>query len=378
MIAKKDSILIAGDLSLQSRATKCLWNFNSIERAFCGVKQLAAICQHAIVNLESPVTSSSKRIIKDGPSLKNTSEVFKIINYCGFDIVTLANNHLKDYGSQGVLDTIDYCEKNGLQFIGAGDNLCNARKALILESNDVKIGVLNVCEHESSIATRTKAGSNPLDFVYLYRDILSLRKQVDKVIVIIHGGREHYQLPTPRMKREYRLIADFGADVIVNHHQHCFSGYEIYNGKPIFYGLGNFFFDHPHKRNDKWNYGMLLKLDIKKDSINFQMIPYEQCNEEAIIKILDINDFQENLENLNTIIADDVLLENAFNELVSSIRPLYPFLPFGNKYYRFLYHHGILPAFISKKNKANIENAISCETHRELFMYYFKKQIHQE
>lgn len=370
------NLIIAGDLSLQDRAARLVWNSESLANSFGGIKSVVSECDHAIVNLESPITKKTKPIIKDGPALKNTSQVFDVIDYCGFDTVTLANNHLKDFGSDGVIDTIKECKNRSLNVVGAGENLLESRKPLIITCKWGRVGILNVCEHESSIANK-RAGANPLDFPNVFEDILKLRNQVERVIVIIHGGREHYQLPTPRMKREYHLIADFGADLIVNHHQHCYSGYEIYKGKPIFYGLGNFYFDNPLKRNCIWNEGMLLKLIIEKDTIDFSLIPFEQCNNEAKIVVRNYDIVQDNLNYLNSVIADDKLLEAEFDKLVMQEKELYPFLPYGNHYLRALYNRGLLPDFISKKNKALIENAISCETHRELllrfFELYFKK-----
>lgn len=370
-------LLIAGDLSLQDRTNKT-WQPQELQDAFSDIRNVAKECNHAIVNLESPVTDNNCPILKDGPKLKNNSSVFNVIKYCGFDIVTLANNHLKDYGPKGVIDTIRECEEHHIMCVGAGEDLSSSRKPIVIKDGCVSIGILNVCEHESSIAFSTKAGAAPLDFPNLYEDISSLRGHVDKIIVIIHGGREHYQLPTPRMKREYRMIADFGADIIVNHHQHCFSGYEIYKGKPIFYGLGNFFFDNPNKRNDKWNDGLLLQLNINEDKTEFVLFPFEQCNKEPKIDLKTYDDFKLQIEELNDIISDVNRLEQSFESLASSAKILFPFLPFGNRYYRFLYLKNLLPACISKKNKALIENALSCETHRELLMCYFKKILHSE
>lgn len=371
------NIIIAGDLSLQDRATRCVWDDFQVKKSFNSIRNAIKESDLALVNLESPITDCKTPLLKDGPTLKNKSEVLNIIKYCGFNAVTLANNHLKDYGCQGVKDTIEYCQKSGINIVGAGNHLNEARKPLIVNCNDVKIGILNVCEHESSIATSSNAGTNPLDLTNLYYDISDLRQQVDVVIVIIHGGREHYQLPTPRMKREYHLIADFGADVIINHHQHCYSGYEIYKGKPIFYGLGNFFFDNPRKRNDKWNYGLMLKLNFDYNT-NFELIPYEQCNAEPVISIRDYSIVKDEIESLNTLIADNRKLEDAFEKLVDSTKPLYPFLPYGNHYLRALYNRGYLPDCISLTNKAKIDNAIRCETHREVLLSYLKKQLHDE
>ena len=372
-------ILIAGDLTLQERALNCKWDEVKLNMSFHGVKGIARDCDYALVNLESPVTTASHRILKDGPTLRNPLFVHEIISYCGFNTVTLANNHLKDYGVEGVLDTLEYCKKSNLQTVGAGTDLMTARKPLLwISDTGVRVGVINVCERESSIATTTEPGSNPLDFVNLYYDISSLKKKTDKIIVVIHGGREHYQYPTPRMKRDYHLIADYGADVIVNHHQHCFSGYEIYKGKPIFYGLGNFYFDRKDKRNDIWNYGLLLKLYIQKDDIKYELIPYEQCNQESVIRVMEFKDVDREIERMSMIIQEDNLLEEEFEKLIKKVKPLYPFIPFGGKLLRSLYFRGLLPKFVSRKNLALMENAVRCETHREVLLSYMNNKIHNE
>jgi len=372
-------LLIAGDLSLQDRAANMAWDESQINHAFADVKSLAASCNHAIVNLESPITDNIQPILKKGPCLKNHPSALNIMEYCGFDIVTLANNHLKDFGEKGVRDTLDHCRQRGFIVVGAGCNVDEARRPLLLKDDGMTIGVMNVCEHEFSIATRQSAGANPLDFPNLFEDLQELRKQADKIIVIIHGGREHYPLPTPRMKREYQLIADFGADVIVNHHQHCHSGYELYKGKPIFYGLGNFFFDDPKKRNDgKWNHGLMLQLDVEKEKVDFRLIPYEQCHDEAVVSVRDYSTVTKQMEEINSMIADDGRLEAEFNKLVEKDKRklLFPFIPYRNHYLRALYNRGVLSDRLSEKDKAVIENAISCETHRELLLHYFYSHLH--
>lgn len=371
-------ILIAGDLSLQNRATQCQWDEQQTNKSFAGVRRIVSECDSAIVNLESPITDCVRPLLKDGPSLKNSTFALNIIKNCGFRAVSLANNHLKDYGWQGVTDTIKTCNEDGFLTVGAGEDLAEARRPMILEKDGLKIGILNVCEHESSVATVSTAGAAPLEFANLFYDIRALRRKVDKVFVIIHGGCEHYQLPTPRMKRDYHLIADFGADVIVNHHQHCYSGYEMYNGTLIFYGLGNFFFDNPQKRNDKWNEGLLLKLDVQKDEIQFELIPYNQCDDDPVIRIRKYGEVKDKIEKLNAIIADDNLLNEHFDRLVASKKPLRPFLPYGNHYLRALYHRGFFPDFMSKQRKVIIENSISCETHREVLLRYFDNNLKAE
>lgn len=366
-------IIIAGDFSLQGRVAKC--NDLDVLKYLMGGVRKSIKSDYAIVNFESPIaTPYCKPIIKDGPVLMNPVEAIEVLKDVGFNVFTLANNHLKDFGEEGVKNTLTVCKEMGVHTVGAGVNIDEARKPLILSDNvsGYKVGILNVCEHESSVATSSNAGANPLDLVSLYYDIRNLKKSVDKLVVVIHGGCEHYQLPTPRMKRVYHLIADYGADVIVNHHQHCYSGYETYNGTPIFYGLGNFFFDNPKKRRDKWNEGLLLKLDVQNDDIQFELIPYNQCDDDPVIKIREYGDVKDKIEELNAIIADDNLLNEHFDRLVASKKPLRPFLPYGNHYLRALYHRGLFPSFLNNKRKVMMQNAVRCESHREVFLSYLE------
>ena len=87
---------------------------------------------------------------------------------------------------------------------------------------------------------------NPLLPIQQFYKIQEAKENADYVLVIVHGGIEHYQLPTSRMIETYRFFIDAGADAVVNHHQHCYSGYERYKSKPIIYGLGNLLFDNPN------------------------------------------------------------------------------------------------------------------------------------
>ena len=254
-------------------------DFVPIERGVASVSDETAIdgtilsrireADFNIVNLECPVVSNcgAKGILKDGPCLKTSEDSVRYLKTCGFDMVTLANNHLNDYGSEGVHDTFAACEKNDVTWVGAGKNLEAARKPQIIDDNGLKIGIINVCENESSIATTKEPGSNPIDEIGNYYDICQLKKQVDGIIVIIHGGSEHYCYPTPRMKKLCHFYADIGASAIVCHHPHCYSGYELYNGVPIFYSLGNFFFDSSRIKTDIWSTGYFVQLSFKKESV---------------------------------------------------------------------------------------------------------------
>lgn len=185
-----------------------------------------------------------------------------------------------------------------------------ASRILYKDIKGVKFAIINCCEHEFSIATDKKGGSNPLNPIQQYYAIQEAKKQADKIIVIVHGGHELYQLPSLRMKETYRFFVDAGADAVINHHQHCYSGYEVYEGKPIFYGLGNFCFDWKGKRNSIWNYGYMVKLSFNNDNIEYEVIPYCQGNEKPGLEVLtNKEEFLISISELNKVIANDVQLK---------------------------------------------------------------------
>ncbi|MBQ8935725.1 MAG: CapA family protein, partial [Oscillospiraceae bacterium] len=129
-----------------------------------------------------------------------------------------------DYGQVGVEDTIN-CLAGKIYCVGGGKTLAEARAILYKQIGGKAVAIINFCENEWSIARKDRGGSNPMNVITNFNDIRTAREESDLVVVIVHGGVEHYSLPTPRMKELYRFYIDAGADVVINHHQHCFSGW---------------------------------------------------------------------------------------------------------------------------------------------------------
>src|SRR4030042_2350299 len=198
-----------------------------------------------IVNLETPITIKNKqnKILKTGPHLCTTkATILPSLEKLRINLVTLANNHIMDYGRPGLLDTLTSLKGAEIATVGAGLNLRDAARPFILEKERLRIGILNFAENEWASATTRKPGANPLDLIENHKQIHEAKKMSEFVIVIIHGGHEYCHFPSPKMTKLYRFYADSGASVIVGHHPHCISGYEVYKGVPIFYSLGNFIF----------------------------------------------------------------------------------------------------------------------------------------
>lgn len=349
---------------------------------FGGFEKHTANADFSIANLEAPLIEQGNKIQKSGPNIKASQKSLIPLKRIGFDAVTLANNHILDYDEQGVASTIDACYKYNIKYVGAGKNLNGARKPLVISIKNKKVAILNIAENEFCAATAQSYGANPLHLINNHYDIKKAKAENDYVIVIPHGGREHYQLPSPQLKERYRFFIESGADALISHHTHCFSGYEFYKGKPIFYSLGNFIFDYkPKYQKGLWTQGYGVMLAIDDDKIDFELIPFHQGRQtDPKLQLFDENEkimFNHKIEELNTIIKDDTLLINAWNQYVKTQQVSYKANLFvQNKYIRALQSKGIFPPifFHSKKHKVLLENLIRCETHREITLDVLKNK----
>lgn len=326
----------------------------------------------SIINLEAPIVSgNAKPIKKNGPNLKASPKVVESLKYAGFNVTTLANNHIMDYGAEGLKETHKELERGGILHVGTGKNLEDAGHILYLRRDDKTVAIINCCEHEFSIAKEDKPGANPLNPIRQFKAIKEAILNADYVIVIVHGGHELWQLPSPRMVETYRFFVEVGADAVINHHQHCFSGYEVYKGKPIFYGLGNFCFD---KQNAdlSWCEGYGVELNFSND-IAFKILPYLQNYEKPGISFLSEDSFSSCLEEINEIIKNRDLLyfetQKYYNTSKNYIKSILE--PYNNRILKKLYSLGLLPSFIKGHKAKEIENIILCESHRDKLIHSF-------
>ena len=372
-------VIIAGDLCLQDRAARM--PIADLCSCHSAVKQLTEVMDYSIVNLECSVTNdnSAKPIKKAGKALCNSDEVLDLAKFMGFDAVTLANNHFADFGQGAVKESLELIENRNLDHVGAGVSLYDSQKILYKTINGVNVAFINACEHEFTIATSSKGGCNPLNAISLYYNIIEAKQKSDDVIVIIHGGHEEYQLPTPRMQQMYRFFVDVGASVVVNHHQHCYSGYEVYKGCPIFYGLGNFSFDGNVLGSNTWNEGYMVKLLIE-DTVTFELIPYIQNEDTVGITLMDdeqMKVFQDKVQKLNNIISDPGRLEETMKQMAESkrdkyMRPLKPY-QYGPLLKMIKYHiipkklaKKLVPEYMTPERKLMLKSYFQCESHQEV------------
>lgn len=369
-------ILIAGDYVPRNRLASPVEG-GDYEVIFAEVKNIVDEADYSIVNFESPIVEDGDTpISKCGPNLHCKAKAVDAIKYAGFNCATLANNHIRDFGDSAVSRTMECLMAQGLDYVGVGKNVEEAAKVLYKEIDGKTLAVINCCENEFSIATKEHYGANPLNPVKQYYAIKEAKDNADYVVVIVHGGHEHHQLPSPRMQDTYRFFVDAGADIVVNHHQHCYSGYEIYNGKPIVYGTGNFCMDKdPVRIGQIWNYGYIVMWDTTSPE-SIQLIPYDQCGEKPTVHLLDKNSFDEKLSELNAIIANREELEKEterYYELTE--KNIHNVLePIQNRIIAGLQRRHLLPSLMTRKWLLKVQDYVLCESHRDKVEYFFKSR----
>lgn len=367
-------IIFTGDFCPQKRIEKLILD-NQFDRIFNDTLPILKNKDISVTNLECPLTTNNNPIRKSGPNLKAHPKTAAALRFAGFDVACLANNHILDHGDSALLETTNSCNNENIKTVGAGSNLQNASKTLYVKVKEKIVAFLNFTEHEHSIATDDRAGANPLDPILNHYQIIEAKKNADIIIIIIHGGSEFYSLPSPRMVKTYRFYADLGANLIIGHHTHIASGFEIYKGVPIFYSLGNFVFDRESVINSGWYEGYLVKVSIFNTTINnIELIPYFQNKEFEGIRLMkekDKNDFLTKIKDCSIIIKNKKLLLEAWENHCKAKQFYYLKNIFRwNKFVRQLVKRKIVPLkyLINYENSLGLLNIIRCESHREILV----------
>jgi len=242
---------------------------------FAGVRPVLEAADLALVNLECPFTERGKKLAKNF-NFRARRELVEILKSGSVDAVTLANNHLMDYGREGLEDTITTLDDAGIAHFGAGENLDAARRPLVVERNGLRLGFLgyyfqdarDMLEPKALFATRRRAGVagcyKKLACVrkQIEEDVTRLAQQVDVAIPFFHWGQEgSYEVRDYQIELAH-LCVDLGCRVVLGSHPHRLQGIELYKEAPIFYSLGNFVLGGNKDPQDKLS--MIVRLRVTR------------------------------------------------------------------------------------------------------------------
>lgn len=367
------SLFILGDFYPNDNIASRLDNFDVFDSSNDWLTSHTKKSDICVVNLECPITKYNEVISKTGPALNGGVFGLKFLKKIGCNLVTTANNHIMDYGKNGLEDTLDALNAHELDHTGSGLNIIDSKKIKYIAKNKLRVAILNFAENEWSTAIdENDSGASSLNEISNFYDIQQAKKNADKIIVITHGGNEMYNLPSPRLKKLLRFFVDAGADAVINHHTHCVSGYEIYKDRPIFYSVGNFVFERLENTNLNWNLGMGVKLIVSKNDVKFDIIYFKQCIDSSML-LQELSEKEEEqmrgeITRLNEIIACDSILKREFDRWVmKNIKQYNSYLEPSNIRILSLFQNlGYFPSLWSTRKRKYLLNLIRCEAHREM------------
>jgi poly-gamma-glutamate synthesis protein (capsule biosynthesis protein) len=260
------TVLFAGDTAAVDAALPTLRE-RGFEYPFGATVDLVRGADVAVVNIEAPISDTTQAF----PVYKQyaycaPARAMDALKWAGFDVLQLANNHATDCLDQGLLETIAGAERQGMVVIGAGRDVAEARRGVVVTVGDVRIGLLAYLERQvlwSAWVDEYARPGHPGVAAAVERDlavdIARLRPLVDVLVVSFHMG-DNYAPPQPVTLRFSRRAVELGADLVVNHHPHVMHPVMIYRGRPIVLSLGNYAFGTPgHAELD---YGLLAQARI--------------------------------------------------------------------------------------------------------------------
>lgn len=294
------NMLFVGDVVPGGR-TELLFMNDQSKMLLGNAWQIFSEADFVLFNLEAPLTKRGSPISKCGSNFRISPEVARGLYKAGFTIASLANNHILDYGPEGIQDTKTALDNERIYWHGAGNNSQEANKPLKLVKNDTRLTLLNFAEGEFSKIIGDSAGAAQINLPTNHEAIKYARQDADFIIVSVHAGKEFQHFPSPWIQDLYRSYISFGADVVIGHHPHIPQGIEFYKGGIIAYSLGDFMFEY---KNDPGTCATFA-IDVvfgKKNIHSIKIIPMRK-DENGIMALLEGHDKQSFIHHINKLSA---------------------------------------------------------------------------
>lgn len=265
------TLLFAGDLFLTDILQE---KYDKNGASAAAAPELLSVTRSAdifMLNQEFPFGTTGEAVEDKEYTFRVDPKYVSLLPELGVDVVTLANNHMLDYGRGPLKETLEALDEAGILHVGAGQNLEEASALKTIEAGGWTIGFLGatrVIPEHSWTASRSNSGLfTTYDPTKLLGEIQAAKQQFDYVVVYVHWGIERNTEPEEYQKSLARQYIDAGADAVIGAHPHVLQGIEYYQGKPIFYSLGNFIFANRTYET------MMAELTITDDGTEVRVIP---------------------------------------------------------------------------------------------------------
>jgi poly-gamma-glutamate synthesis protein (capsule biosynthesis protein) len=340
-IEAKAKLIAVGDIMFhmpQINAAKTDMGGYDFNPVFEHVKKYIESADLAIGNFET-VTLGNEYGFSGFPRFNSPIETISALKNTGFDILVTANNHSLDKNKEGIINTINEINKQGLINIGTFKD--NTRPLVIEEINDIKIGFISYTSSlnglDSLLSTEDSYMVNKFNENNMIEDINALKKEgVDVIIAYLHWGFEYYREPTEAQVEFGRKLLEWGVDIILGSHPHVIQKSELLNidgrDKLIVYSMGNFLSNQRYETmgNSYTEDGVMVEITLSKNSFddtmrieNVTYIPtwvHRYRNQNKLkYEILPIEEILSNLENYNLSNDTIVRMEKSYNDTINKI-----------------------------------------------------------
>ncbi|WP_236333567.1 CapA family protein [Paenibacillus auburnensis] len=269
------TLTFAGDILLDGFVGEQIARYG-VNFPFAKVAPALQKADIAFANLETPVSVRGKAAEKTF-AFRSKPTALGGLKYAGIDGVSLANNHILDYGQVAMLDTLTHLDRYKIGHTGAGSNIEQAYKPYVKTVKGKRVAILGasrVLSGPSWYAGKTSPGAaSAYTAEPLLGAIRKSAKENDYTIVYLHWNEEFKDYPEPYARTLAKQMIDSGADIILGAHSHCLMGIEYYKHKPIYYSLGNFVFNRSTRGGEKTLLSMLADFTISKSGISSRIRP---------------------------------------------------------------------------------------------------------
>ncbi|HSA33026.1 MAG TPA: CapA family protein [bacterium] len=266
-------IAFTGDLSCSGKFAECVALGKEIFSS--ELRELLASCDHVVCNFEGPATAQKAETDYGFEVVSPPVSVPYLVSR-GISVFNLGNNHVFDCGQTGFSETVGHMATAGARYFGAG-YAADDFDILVVEEKGLRVALLSVTDALSPVAAKDRAGTAVFRSLGALRERVSFlrdTKKADRIVVNYHGGEEYTRIPLPAKRSLFRSFAALAVDAVVAHHSHVYQGYEVIDGKPVFYSLGNFIFDiPPHHKRDHTDTGALAVLEFTQNGLAWSIIP---------------------------------------------------------------------------------------------------------
>lgn len=370
----KNKILFFGDIC-PTDDTRAAFESGSGATLFGEMYSQMQEAAYCIANLECALTDSPKPVEKCGPVLYGATKCATTIVDAGVKAVSLANNHIRDCGDEGVLSTIDACKTAGIATFGAGASIEEASREHRFEVAGKHIAIVSFCEREFNYIHDGCMGGKALDVYEDFDRLRTLKAEVDYLIVLFHGGIEYYRYPSPLLQKKCRKFIDSGADLVLIQHSHCIGALEDYHGGKILYGQGNSIFGY-RKGNKMWNEGLVVSVDVMSN-FKVDLLPIETIEDGMIVKAKNPETISAPLLERSIMVADTAFIEKQWKEFCNRQETDYLPLLWGwsvniirlNRILKNL----LVKFFVRQRPRNASHNLVRCDAHREVVETILRK-----